>query len=110
MDLHNRFGEKSQNRKITVVEAKLEQLLQPVEPRAEFSANLKRSLLHQPETSLREPGQGVLQYALWGTAGVLSGAVILVVGIKAVAGLIGSIQQVKKQVEHNPSASLGSAS
>jgi hypothetical protein len=109
MDHHNRVGDKEQNKEILAMEAKLGRIMQPVEPRPEFAANLKRSLLHQPEATLREPGQGLIQYVVLGTAGVLSGALILVFGIKAVSGLIGSIQQVKKQVEQNPSTSLGSA-
>lgn len=109
MDLQNGVGDKNQKMAVHTLEAMLESVMQPVQPRPEFTTNLKRSLLHQPETTLREPGQGLIQYVVLGVAGVLSGALILVFGFKAVSGLIGSIHHVKKQVEQNPSASMGSA-
>jgi hypothetical protein len=109
MHLQFRSGEREHTKEMIALEARLERLMPMVEPRPEFTANLKRSLVQLPETTLRVPEQGILQYIVWGTAGLLSGALILVFGIKAVAGLIGSIQQVKKQVEQNTSTSLGSA-
>jgi hypothetical protein len=109
MGLQNGVGDKNNKVDIQTLEARLELLMLPVQPRPEFTINLKRSLLQQPETSLKETGKGVVQYVLLGSAGVLSGVLILVFGFKAVSGLLGSIQQVKKQVEQKPTTSLGSA-
>jgi hypothetical protein len=110
MELQNGVGDKNSKVDIQSLEARLALLMQPVEPRPEFVSNLKRSLLQQPETSLKETKQGLVQYIFLGAAGVLSGALILVFGIKAVSGILGSFQNVKKQVEQNPTTSLGSAS
>jgi hypothetical protein len=108
MDLKNGVGEKVRMKEINMLEARLKIVMAPVDPRPEFVHNLKSSLLHQPETTLKDPDQGFLQYILWGTAGVLSGALILVFGIKAVSGLLGSLPHLKKQVEQSPST-LGTA-
>lgn len=73
--------------KVNDLEAILQEVLQPVAPRPEFVQGLKHRLGNKPEVVALTPRSGFVQYAWWTTAGVLSGTLLLVFGIRAVQQL-----------------------
>lgn len=66
------------------LEARLQQALRPVAPRHEFEEDLKKRLLSAPEASLAERKPGLMQYFLLTAAGLLSGSLLLIFGVRAV--------------------------
>jgi hypothetical protein len=69
------------------IEARLQKAFQPVVPRQAFKRELKNRLLNAPEASLAQAKHGLLQYVLLTTAGLLSGTLILIFGVRAVQHL-----------------------
>jgi hypothetical protein len=69
---------------VSDLEERLERVYVPVQPRAEFRRELKTRLLREPESSLAEQKAGLLQYTLLTAAGLVSGTILLIFGVKAV--------------------------
>lgn len=77
-------------REIERMEALLQATLQLVEPRPQYVGDLGQRLAARPDVILVKPKKQAQKWA-WTAFGVLSGAVILVVGARAVWGLIESM-------------------
>ena len=90
---------------IAQMEANLYKIYRPVSPRPEFVKILRTRLQTPPDTTLQVQRKGVLQYAVWTIAGLLSGTLILVLGVKGVMVLANNI----KVMQQKNSTSLQSA-
>ncbi len=103
----SKWGLIDEEKQIKVMENRLQAALQPVSPRPEFVKDLKRRLLSPSEAdasiAANQPKQNIFMIA----AGLLSGTVLIVLGVKAVIALLASlglIQQVKRQMEQQKCA------
>jgi hypothetical protein len=88
------------------VEPILDRALRPVVPRPEFVGGLRKQLAIQPQPV--KSGPSAWQYLLWVGAGLVSGVVLIVAGLRAATALLvalGVIQQVKK-IQQPPDSSL----
>jgi len=75
----------------------LDNTLRPVAPRPEFVGVLRKRLINQVQPV--KTGPSAWQYVLWVSAGLVSGVVLVVAGVRAATALLvalGVIQQVKK--------------
>ncbi len=97
-----KWGLIDEEKQITGMENRLQATLQPVSPRPEFVKDLKRRLLSPSPADASiansKPRQNVFMIA----AGLLSGTVLILLGVKAVIGLLASLgilQQVKRNIE-----------
>ncbi len=82
------------------VESYLRASLQPVEPRPAFAASLKARLAKETVTST--PAPMLFQYVLLSLAGIASGALLVLAGVRAavtVLGLLGVLHQARGQME-----------
>ncbi len=94
---------------IKALEARLRATLIPVSPRSEYVHELKRNLLKESELGFSEPRPGLLQKVLLPAAGLLSGALLLVLGVRGVIALLNSrgvIQQIKNGIQGKKAAPL----
>jgi ribose/xylose/arabinose/galactoside ABC-type transport system permease subunit len=81
------------------LEANLRGILQPVVPTPDFVADLKKSLLRYPRWKIAFPG--MLKSIMLVSAGLFSGAIILVTGIRAIVTILGTfkiLRRIKTQV------------
>jgi hypothetical protein len=69
---------------VSDLEERLQKVYVPVQPRAEYRRELKTRLMRAPESSLAEQKPDLLQYTLLTAAGLLSGSILLIFGVKAV--------------------------
>jgi hypothetical protein len=79
------------------VEPILDRALRPVVPRPEFVGGLRKQLAIQAPPV--KSGPSAWQYLLWVGAGLVSGVVLILAGLRAATALLvalGVIQQVKK--------------
>jgi hypothetical protein len=93
------------------LEAQLAEVLVPVIPRLDFVIDLKKRLLDEHELSLLPKKQNPIQAILLGFAGVISGALILLIGLRAIIALLGGkgyFQQFKEQIQKKKIQTLGS--
>ena len=82
------------------LEAYLFEVLVPVAPSTEFVGSLRERLLFEPDEIMVQKRAEPLQGILLGSAGVLSGILILVLGVRAVIALLGGkgyLQQKRSQ-------------
>jgi hypothetical protein len=80
------------------LEVRLQEALRPVSLPPLFQQELKSRLLITPETTLRRGGNDTYPYIFLFTAGLLSGVLLLILGVRSIIGLLGSLgllQQVK---------------
>lgn len=88
------------------VEPILAATLKPVTPRLEFVSDLRTRVASQPQPLKAQAN--LWQYALWAGAGLVSGVVLIVTGVRAATAILvalGVIQQVKKS-QQTPDSSL----
>jgi ribose/xylose/arabinose/galactoside ABC-type transport system permease subunit len=81
------------------LESNLREIFQPVVPTTDFVAGLKKSLLRYPRWKIALPG--MLKSIMLVSAGLLSGLIILVTGIRAIVTILGTfkiLRQIKTQV------------
>ncbi len=94
------------NPEIQALEARLQAALIPVQPRPEFTQELKRRLLKkEKELEVERPEPLVVQKAVWTAAGLLSGAFLLALGVRGLIALLSSIKSgilAKKAATLNP--------
>jgi hypothetical protein len=98
---------------IQSLEAYLFEALVPVTPSTEFVGNLRERLLIEPESIIVQKKADPLSGILLGSAGVLSGILILVLGVRAILALLGgkgNLRQVKNQMQPKRAQALQSAS
>ena len=84
----------------------LDKALRPVVPRPEFVGVLRKRLANQVQPV--KTGLSAWQYSFWVGAGLVSGVVLVVAGVRAATALLvalGVIQQVKK-IQQPPDSSL----
>jgi hypothetical protein len=84
----------------------LDAIFVPVTPRPEFVGELRKRLAGQVQPV--KTGPSVWQYAVWISAGLVSGVVLIVGGVRAATSILvalGVIQQVKK-AQQAPESSL----
>jgi hypothetical protein len=96
----------------TVLEARIESAFVPVPPRAEYVRELKQRLLSENDIEIAVTKPGGRQSIIWTAAGLLSGTLILVLGVRAVITLLNSrgfIQQIKNQMQPKNAAPLNPA-
>jgi hypothetical protein len=79
---------------ISDLEQRLQMVYQPVAPRVEYRRELKVRLMGAPQAHLETPKPGMLQYTLLTAAGLVSGSLLLIFGVRAVQHL--KANQVKK--------------
>lgn len=94
------------------LESQLAEVLVPVFPRVDFVSDLKTRLLNESIISIRSKKQNPLQAVLLGFAGVISGVVILLIGLRAILHLLsgkGSILQLRRQIQPKKTQAVGSA-
>jgi ribose/xylose/arabinose/galactoside ABC-type transport system permease subunit len=83
------------------LESNLREFFQPVVPSTIFVAGLKKSLLRYPRWKIALPG--VLKSIMLVSAGLVSGVLILVTGIRAIVTILGTfkiLRQIKTQVNN----------
>ena len=81
------------------LESSLRKILLPVDPSPDFVADLKTSLLRYPRWKIALPG--MLQSIMLVSAGLISGVMILVTGMRAIVTIFGTfkiLRQFKTQV------------
>lgn len=81
------------------LESNLREILQPVVPTQDFVADLKKRLLRYPRWKIALPG--MLKSIMLVSAGLFSGVIILVTGIRAIVTILGTfkiLRQIKTQV------------
>ena len=79
--------------------------LHPIEPRPSFVAGLKDRLIMAPAD--QENNNEVAQFAILGLAGVLSGLIIFITGVRAtvaILGALGLLRQSKNPVDQKQTA------
>ncbi len=84
----------------------LDKTLKPIAPSPEFVSVLRKRLVNQVQPV--KTGPSAWQYVLWVGAGLVSGVVLVVAGVRAATALLvafGVIQQVKK-IQPPPDSSL----
>jgi hypothetical protein len=94
------------------LETYLFEVLVPVTPQTEFVGSLRERLLVEPESILVQRKAGPVQGILLGSAGVLSGVILLVLGGRAIIALIrgkGYLQQLKNQMQQKRAQRLQTA-
>ncbi len=86
--------------KLEPVERRLEELLQPVEPRPEFVSELRQKLVGEPKKQWLGLGMPKLQTVLLVVGAIASAGFVLVAGIRAILTLLGTlgVLQASKQV------------
>ena len=80
----------------------LRTILRPVEPKADFVADLGARLAHEPGKESYLPFK--LQYALLAVAGLISSTIIVITGIRATLTLLGAMglmRHIKGQAQSN---------
>jgi hypothetical protein len=95
------------------LEAYLFEALVPVTPSTEFVGSLRERLLVEPDGIIVQRRGNPLQGILLGSAGILSGVLILALGIRAVVALLGGkgyLNQFKNQIHQRKTQSLQSVS
>ncbi len=101
MNATTKVGE-NRREDLSALEARIQSAMIPVSPRAEYVRELKRRLLVENDLEIASPKpQGWLSFA-WTAAGLLSGTLILVLGVRAVLNLLNSrgiFQQIKSQMQ-----------
>ena len=83
------------------LESNMREFFQPVVPTPDFVADLKKSLLRYPRWKIALPG--MLQSIMLVSAGLVSGILILVTGIRAIVTILGTfkiLRQIKTQVNN----------
>jgi hypothetical protein len=94
------------------LETYLFEVLVPVTPQTEFVGSLRERLLVEPESILVQRKADPVQGILLGSAGVLSGVLLLVLGGRAIIALFrgkGYLQQFKNQMQQKRAQSLQTA-
>jgi len=84
---------------LQVLESNLREILQPVVPTPDFMDDLKKRLLRYPRWKIALPG--MLKSIMLVSAGLFSGVIILVTGIRAIVTIFGAfkiLRQIKTQV------------
>jgi len=82
------------------LESNLREILQPVVPTADFVVDLKNHLLRYPRWKIALPG--MLKSIMLVSAGLVSGVLILVTGIRAIVTILFTfkiLRQIKTQVD-----------
>jgi hypothetical protein len=94
------------------LETYLFEVLVPVTPQTEFVGSLRERLLVEPESILVQRKADPVQGIILGSAGVLSGVLLLVLGGRAIIALFrgkGYLQQFKNQMQQKRAQSLQTA-
>jgi hypothetical protein len=93
--------------KIMAVEARLQAGLFPIQPRAEFVAELKQRLLQVNELELEKARPSLVQTIFLPAAGLLSGVVLIALGVRGLIALInsfGGLQSLKNGIAQKKTA------
>jgi hypothetical protein len=83
------------------IEGRLQNYLTPVRPRDEFVTELKERLMLVNDLELEKPKPAPLQPIFLTAAGLLSGALLIVLGIRGVVALLkslGGLQPLKNNI------------
>jgi len=99
--------EKINEEDILGIEDYLYSALYPVNPSSTFVQSLKSRLMDAPEPVNRS--KEIMQYSLLGLAGVLSGIIIIVTGIRAtvtILGALGILRQVRNRANRQGTAAV----
>ena len=106
------FGEDQYlNLDLPGLEDQLAEVLVPIIPGVNFVNDLRNCLLADRDITLSPKQQNPFQGILLGFAGVVSGVLILLIGLRAIIALLGGkghFQQLKEQLEQKKSQTLGS--
>jgi hypothetical protein len=98
MNTSKKGGRVRENTGLDNLEVRLQEALRPVSLPPLFQQELKSRLLITPETTLRRGGNDTYPYIFLFTVGLLSGVLLLILGVRSIIGLLGSLgllQQVK---------------
>ena len=98
MEIKERFNVIPIQYNIQELESNLREILQPVVPTTDFVADLKKSLLRYPRWKIALPG--MLKSIMLVSAGLFSGVIILVTGIRTIVTIVGTfkiLRQIKTQ-------------
>ncbi len=91
------------------LEGRLGATLVPVKPRNDYVHELRRNLLKENELEFSEPKPAMVQKALLTAAGLLSGTLLLVLGVRGIIALLkprGVIQQLRNSIQEKKAAPL----
>jgi hypothetical protein len=97
---------------IKTLEEQLHTVLVPIEPRTEYVHELRRNLLKESELEFSEPKPALGQKVVLTVAGLLSGTLLLMLGVRGVIALLnsrGAIQQLKNGIQGEKTAPLNPA-
>jgi hypothetical protein len=95
------------------LEAYLFEALVPVSPSTEFVGSLRERLLVEPDGIIVRKKADPLQSILLGSAGIISGILILALGVRAIIALLGGkgyLNQLKNQIQQKKAQTLQSVS
>jgi hypothetical protein len=96
-----RWGQKLTEQDVAGLEAMLQGALLPVAPRPPYVRELRRRLVSFPAPAPKDPLSKKFQYTFLGVASVLSGTVLVILGIRVVSALLsglGSIAHLRRHV------------
>lgn len=74
---------------VSEIEAYLDAALHPVDPRTSFVVDLRKRLMQEPNYEKRP--NLTARYAILGFAGVISGLILFVTGLRAILTLLGAL-------------------
>jgi hypothetical protein len=103
---------RAKNMAIEQVESRLQTVMHPVAPPAGYVQDLGRRLRHKTGSLILIPQPAPRQYTWLLFLSLLSGGVLVVLGVRALLGLIGALgvaQQVKNQMDNEYPSSLNPA-
>jgi hypothetical protein len=107
-----KVGVMDESEEIKTLEEQLLTVLVPIEPRTEYVHELRRNLLKESELELSKPKPALVQKVVLTLAGLLSGTLLLMLGVRGVITLLnsrGAIQQLKNKIQGGKTAPLNPA-
>lgn len=100
------WGRQVAGEELEMLEMRLRNTLQPVTPRPGFVKDLRRKLVSYPAPSV-EPDSRMTQTVLVAVASLLSGALLLAMGVRAMLALVGALgayAQFRRAGKQSPSS------
>jgi len=106
--IRNKFQKPSPD--LSATEAYLHETLRPVQPRPAFVSDLKLRLARAPQP--KSARSLILKYSFWGAAGLISGAIIIIAGVRAtilILSALGVLHFAHDQVKNKSASSMKTA-
>jgi hypothetical protein len=100
------LGRRVEGQELADLEAKLQFALPAVAPRPRYVRDLRRRLMSYPSPVV-EPDSRMAQYAMLGVASLVSGTLLVVMGVRfvgAILGALGALMQLRRGVPSGTAA------